>query len=76
MSQALKLSRHIAAIRQFRLDVLFGFAVEPHDLSAIEDIELSKIIRTAVHFGYVADVRPFVVEGPWKADVEVRRKDR
>jgi len=49
---------------QVLVSVLFGLAVQPHDLSAIEDVELSKIVRTTIHFSHVPDVGPFVIERP------------
>ena len=51
-------------------------AVKPDDLGPRKKSELIKVVRAAVHFGDVPDVRLLIVESLGQAHVEVGRHDR
>lgn len=53
-----------------------AFSVQPDDLRPVEDVKLAEVVRSAVDFRDMTDVRTFVVQRTRQTDVEICSQDR
>jgi hypothetical protein len=61
---------------QILVRVLLRLSVQPDDLGPVKDVELAKVVGSAINFRDVTDVRTFVVQRAQQTDVEIRSQDR